>query len=111
MPPDWNSQDAHFGNAVLIAQREGKVLWSDISEQIEHLFGGFEWGRATLYNTGSAARRAQFDDMTMADFIQYQWNNPEGGTSPLQMYGRVLKVSGLDEDGNVVYSYGEAAEV
>jgi len=105
VPPSWNSQNAHFGGAVLLAQKHGEVKWTDINGRIEHLFGGFEWGRATLYNTGSAKRRAEFAGMTMADFIRWTWNHPDSGASPYKMYGKILIPTGSDENGDLIYKY------
>lgn len=104
VPPLWNSQIAHFGNAVLIAKEKGEVHFSDIRDTIEKLFGHFEWVKAANYNTGSNQKWAQFYDTSMAQWIRYVWNNPKLGISPSKMYA-VLKPSGIDENDDVVYKY------
>lgn len=43
--------------------------------------------------------------MTMAEFLRNNWNNIKGATSPARAYGGILKPSGLDEKGDVIYKY------
>lgn len=57
------------------------------------------------YNTGSNKARALKYDMTMAEFLRNNWNNIKGATSPARAYGGILKPSGLDEKGDVIYKY------
>jgi len=108
VPPEWNSQYAHFGKAILIAKEKGEVRFSDIQEDVNRLFG-FKWYKAANFNTSSNLKRALFANATMADYIRYNWNRPTAGTSPAKMYGFVLVPKGVDENGDVIYSYNPEA--
>ena len=57
------------------------------------------------YNTGSNRKRAQNYNMTMAQFLHNNWNNPKGALSPMMGYGGCLKADRVDENGDVVYKY------
>lgn len=105
VPPEWNvSQTGHIGQAIIIAREKGYVTFSDIKPEIEKYFG-FPWVGASGYNTGTNKARAQRYDMTMAQFLRNNWNNPSGGTSPAKEYGGILIPDGKDEHGDVIYRY------
>lgn len=105
VPPEWNnSQTGQIGNAILIAREKGYVKYSDIKPAIDRFFS-FPWVYACGYNTGDNKARALRYDMTMAQFLKNNWNNPSGGTSPAKAYGGILVPDGRDEYGDVVYRY------
>lgn len=106
VPKDWNSQEANFQGAILIAKEKGRVTWDDIEPQVTALFGGFRWIAAEQFNTGTNRNRAIFDQTTMAEWIKYLWNNPDKLNSPENAYGGILKANGRDKKGNVVYVLG-----
>lgn len=105
VPTTWPSCKDHFGGAIAIAKRKGCVRFSDISGGIKEVFGGFLWRSARLYNTNSNKNAALFRYSTMADWFKICWNKPQSGPSPAKMYGRLLKPSGTDEEGNIIYDY------
>jgi len=105
VPPAWKSQYAHFGTAILIAKEKGYVKWSDIAPAIYKLFGHFEWNNAVGYNTGNTKNRALFFGMSMADWIRWQWNNPQSGVGLVKMYGHVVEPAGKDENGDIIYKW------
>lgn len=105
VPPEWNnSQTGQIGNAILIAREKGFVKYSDIKPAIDRYFS-FPWVNTCGYNTGSNRARALRYDMTMAQFLRNNWNNPSGGTSPAKEYGGILVPDGRDENGDVIYRY------
>lgn len=103
VPADWNDQKSNFGGAIMIAKRNGEVRWEDIAPDIETLFP-FLWHRAHHFNTSSNLRRAQYGNVTMAEWIRHVWNSPKMGASPAKMYGPLLRPIGR-ENGNIVYKY------
>jgi len=105
VPPEWKSQEAHFGKAVLIAQANGEVHFADIQKGIDKLFGKFEWIAAKHFNTGTNRARAKFWNISMAEWIRWVWNHPKAGASPYKMYGKILVPNGVDKNGDVVYRY------
>jgi DNA repair photolyase len=100
VPAEWRSQTSHFGGAVLLAQRNGEVHWSEIEPEIRRLFG-FPKNIAANFNTNTK-ERAQFLDASMADYMRVIWNSPKSGKSPAKAYG-VLEPAGLDSSGDVIY--------
>lgn len=105
VPPEFSvNQWGNIGQAIIIAKEKGEVHWKDISEPIEK-FLDFPWMETASYNTGSNRKRAQNYNMTMAQFLHNNWNNPKGALSPMMGYGGCLKADRVDENGDVVYKY------
>lgn len=104
VPPEWNSQVAHFGGAILRAKKNGFVRFSEIYPEVNRLFNGFLWRKAQGFNTGNNRIRCSMAFMTMADWIRFCWNNESSGNSPANMYG-CLKRAGVDQSGDIVYSF------
>lgn len=102
---DWNYSRGHFGAALQIAKRTGKVQWKDIEQDMYFL--DFPYKKAEGFNTNSAENRAHYEGMTMKDYLRYLWNAPKRGQSPYKLFERVLKPDGYDEDGNIIYVYNE----
>lgn len=104
LPEDWNYSRGQFCEALQIAKKKGEVRFSDISKDI-NAFLNFDWRRANGYNTGSVEKRSKYYGMTMADYMRYQWNNPQEGQSPYHMFGGIVYPDGTDEEGNIIYKY------
>lgn len=102
---DWNYSRGHFGAALQIAKRTGKVQWRDIEKDMYFL--DFKVERAEGFNLSSSENRAHYAGMTMKDYLRYLWNAPKRGQSPYKLFERVLKPNGYDEDGNIIYVYNE----
>lgn len=109
VPPEFNSHKGHIGNAVIIAREKGEVHWSDISEEVEQMFG-FLWQTAAAYNTGTNHARAVRMRMSMADYLHNNWNNPNNPSSPAKAYGGILAPDRKDEKGDIVYKYKGARD-
>lgn len=107
LPASWNYSRGQFCEALQIAKKRGFVEWSDIKNDVEKLLGGFKWGSAEGYNTNTSERKAKFEDMTMADYMRWLWNNPQAGQSPYKLFEGVLVPKGKDKEGNIVYGYNE----
>lgn len=100
---NWNYSRGHFGAALQIAKRTGKVQWKDIEKDMYFL--DFPMVRAEGFNTNTAENRAHYAGMSMKDYLRYLWNAPKRGQSPYKLFERVLKPNGYDEDGNIIYVY------
>lgn len=104
---DWKYSRGHFGAALQIAKRTGKVQWKDIEKDMYFL--EFPMTRAEGFNLNSSENRAHFSGMTMKEYLRYLWNAPKRGQSPYKLFERVLKPNGYDEEGNIIYLYNEKA--
>ncbi len=104
LPESWNYSRGQFTEALLLAKRRGEVRWRDIASELEYA-KGFTWWRATGYNTATTERAAQYYYHTMFDYLRHQWNHPNLGQSPYQMFGGVLRPLRVDDEGDVVYGY------
>ena len=105
LPADWNYSHGQFCEALQICKKRGEVRWGDIKADIESLHSGYLWGRAQGYNANSSEKRAQFYGMSMAAYMRWLWNNPQAGQSPYKMFEGVMKPTGKDENGNLIYTY------
>lgn len=105
LPPTWNYSHGQFCEALQIAKKNGLVFWDDIKGDIEQLHFGYEFRKATGFNTHSCEMQAHFYDMTMADYMRWLWNNPQAGQSPYKMFEGVMYPDGKDEEGNLIYHY------
>ena len=65
----------------------------------------YPWGRAQGFNSSSSEKRAKFLGMSMADYMQWLWNNPQSGQSPYKLFEGALNPHGKDGDGNLIYTY------
>lgn len=106
LPESWNFSRCHFAEALQRCKRNGSVTFSEFSDGIEYL--DFGWGDAEGYNTGSVEKRAKFDGMSMKDYLRYLWNNPRQGQSPYRMFEGVMKPSGRDGNGDLIYEYDQS---
>ena len=68
---------------------------------------GFQWCDAAGYNTGSNKAIAMRYDLTMAQYLRNNWNNPNSGNSPYKEYGGILVPDGRDENGDIIYRYAK----
>lgn len=107
LPADWNYSKGQWCEALQIAKNKGVVSWDDIKKDIEELHQ-YDWGRATGYNANSSEKRAKFMDMTMADYMNWLWNNPQSGQSPYKLFEGALVPLGYDDNKNIIYKYNGA---
>lgn len=107
LPASWNYSRGQFCEALQVAKKKGFVEWADIKADIYALLSNIPWSRADGFNTNSCEKRAKFADMSMADYMQYLWNNPQNGQSPYKLFEGVLVPNGKDKEGNLVYGYNE----
>lgn len=99
----WNYQRGQFTNALLLAKANGAVRWSDIEANLG--WAGFSVIDAEGFNTVSAEWRAKFRGLTMKDWMRWHWNSVRSGKGPYKYFGGVLKPSGRDENGDIIYQY------
>lgn len=102
LPEDWNYSRGQWTEAIMIAKKNGRVFWRDISSDILTFH---TWKASSEYNLGQAEGRAKYFGMSMADYMHYLWNNPQRAKSPFKMFEGVLLPDGKDEQGNVIYRY------
>jgi len=107
LPESWNYSRGQWCNALMIAKKNGKVKYSEIKNDINHLLGHFKWEKATGYNCNSSEKRAQFSGMTMADYMHWLWNNPKAGQSPYKLFEGILIPKGKDENEDLIYYYNK----
>lgn len=105
LPPDWNYSRGNFSYALQLCRKNGTVHFSEIDADMGFL--NFEWCKAEGYNCNSTEKRAKFEYMTMRDYLRYLWNNPYAGQSPYILFNGVMRPSGKDENGDIVYSYND----
>lgn len=101
--PRWNYSRGNFSYALQLCRRNGKVTFAEIDADMSHL--NFSWPKANGFNTNSVERRAKFEYMTMRDYLRYLWNNPYAGQSPYTLFGGVMKPSGKDSNGDIIYTF------
>lgn len=106
LPPSWDYSRGHFAAALQIAKRCGEVRWSDIEKDMYFL--SFQYKAAQGFNVNSSENRARFYGMTMKEYLRYLWNMPKRGQSPYKIFERVLKPSGVDENGDIIYKYDKS---
>lgn len=106
LPPEWDYSRGHFSAALQIARKTGQARWSDIEGDM-YFLDEFRWDKAEGFNCLSSEARAKFAGMTMKDYLRYLWNAPRRGQSPYRLFERVLLPSGVDENGDIIYTYNE----
>lgn len=104
LPPTWNYSHGQFCEALQLCKKNGVVTWDEIKPDIEQLHT-YDWGRASGFNANSSEKRAQFYNMSMAEYMRWLWNNPQAGQSPYKMFEGVMQPSGKDANGNLIYTY------
>ena len=107
LPPDWNYSRGQWCEALQIAKKNGSVRFADVKKDITQLMD-FEFVKANGFNLNSTERRAQFAKMKMSDYMRYLWNNPQCGQSPYKLFYGVIKPTGTDENGDLIYTYDYA---
>jgi len=107
LPPSWNYSRGQFCEALQLCKKNGVVTYTEIAPDIESLHNGYLWGRASGYNANSSEKRAQFYGMSMANYLRWLWNNPQAGQSPYKMFEGIMRPSGRDENGDIIYMYNE----
>jgi DNA repair photolyase len=100
----WNYSRGQFCEALVICKQRGEVKWGDIAPHTDVL-SGFLWRLAENFNTVSAKKRSKFYTHTMQGYLRWLWNNPEAGQSPYTMFEGIMKPTGKDEHGDLIYSY------
>jgi len=106
LPDSWDYSRGNFSYALQLCKKNGQVKFSDIYGEM-----GFFTDKLPSINgitSGSCRASAKFRGKTMPDVLRYYWNNPNAGQSPYRMFGGVMKPSGKDENGDVVYEYDQS---
>ena len=106
LPEGWNYSKGQFCEALMLCKKNGSVTWDEIASGCDS-FLNFNWHKAEGFNCTSAEKRALFYRHTMFDYLRWLWNNPTAGQSPYKMYEGVMKPSGKDANGNLIYTYDE----
>ena len=104
LPESWNYSRGQWTEALLLAKKNGKVKYSEINQEINKFYN-FEWKSACGFNTGGEEKRAKYNQMTMAEYMRYLWNQPAEGQSPYKLFEGILKPNGTDENGDLIYFY------
>lgn len=102
--PEWNYSRGQFAEALMIARDKGSVRWSDIEASAAHL----AHGSCTALNMPSHAKTAQFGGRTLLEYLHFLWNSTNSAKSPYMYFEGVMVPSGIDERGDVIYSYDPA---
>lgn len=101
---EWNYSRGQWTQALLLAKKNGKVRYCEISDEINKWFN-FKFRSSCGFNISSSEKRAKFDGMTMAQYMRWLWNNPNQGQSPYKLFECVLKPTIFDENGDLIYEY------
>lgn len=110
LPENWNYSRGQWTNALMLCKKNGKVHYSEVSDEINKLFN-FEWKNACGFNCCSSEARAKFSGMTMAQYMRWLWNNPMNGQSPYKLFEFVMVPKETDENGDLVYYYDKERSV
>lgn len=100
---NWNYSRGQMTEALLIAKAKGRVTWSDISKDMEHLKGWFFGICINTKSSESVARKGKTTDMY--EYLQRVWNSPNNARSPYKYFGGILYPVGKDENNDVIYEY------
>lgn len=104
--PLSQTNKGQYAEAILIAKREGRVHWSDISPYAESL-REIPFYNAEGFNTGGTDERVRRMYQTMYDYMRDQWNNPRSFMSPARYFGGALVGDQPDANGDIVYLYNK----
>jgi len=115
VPPDWKVSKGQFTEALMIAKQrhrrgeEPLMYWSDISGDAADIFREVNAPDANGMNVArsTSKSRAIHRGRSVDQWLQFQWNNPKSGYSPVRYFGEPVSVHGIDDDGNIVYMYRE----
>lgn len=99
-----NFSKCQFTYALQYAKVNGKVEWNDIAKHNVWM-DKMKWVDAPGYNTGSSGKRSKFEHMTMLEYLNWLWNNPNNQNSPYKYFGGILFPEGLDKEGNIIYHF------
>lgn len=86
LPESFNYSRGQWCQALMLAKKNGKVTYSEVKDDIEKYLSGFEFRHAQGFNTGGSDTRSKFYGMTMAEYMQWLWNNPNNGQSPYTLF-------------------------
>jgi len=97
----WNK--VQFTNALQIAKVKGVVTFDDLinadPEQAEAL------SKINLVPTINTKQEERYRNLSLLDWLKFNWNNVKKGTSPYKYFEGILEPIGKDKKGNIVYSY------
>jgi DNA repair photolyase len=104
----WNYSKGQFTQALIMCKKSGSVTWPQIAKHLGFA-KGFLAHAATGCNisnaTGRQRNRAKFAEHTMFDYMRWAWNNTDHPKSPYKMFDGLMKPTGLDDSGDVIYEY------
>jgi DNA repair photolyase len=101
LPEGWNYSRGQFTEAVVICRAKGEVRWPDIAWDMDYMK---ETPMKRTQLMQSSKGRAQFNDMTLYEYMRWLWNNPKAGQAPFRMFEGVMTPTSKDEDGDLVYT-------
>lgn len=105
LPDSWNYSRGQFCEALQICKKNGSVRWTDICKDIDLLHTGYQFKGASGFNTQYSEKKAKFNEMSMAEYMRWIWNNPQNGQNPYKMFEGVMRPEGKDENGDLIYVY------
>jgi hypothetical protein len=106
MTDAWPWSRGQLCEGLQIAKEKGQVRFSDIAGEMKFM-SQFGYRNAEGMNTRNEEHRSKFVNMSLYDFLRYNWNTPRLGQSPAKFYGKVLVPVAKDENGDLVYEYRE----
>lgn len=104
LPETWNYTRGQLCEGLVRARRNGRITWSELSEEMGDSLD-FRFADSQGFNIRSSEYRAKFHNFTMREYLQWLWNNVNGGKSPYKYTGGILVPDCIDENGDVVYRY------
>lgn len=103
LPPSWNYSRGQFTEALLHCKERGSVRWSDIAGDASGIHKS--WTSVNGITDGKSEIKSKYIGMTIAQVMRYFWNSPQDGHSPYKYFGGIMKPSGTDENGDIIYIY------
>ena len=104
LPAEWDYSRGHFNGALQIAKKNGKVTWSEIEKDMDHLVAKAE----TVIHFADRIKAGKFNGMNIKEYMRYLWNSPKEGNSPYKIFEMVLVPDGIDDHGDIIYKYNES---
>lgn len=102
----WNYSRGQFTEALLIAKKNGKVHFSDISTYLKNYKSmSIAKLKSIGLHTTSAIENAIRNNQSFYDYFREMWNSPNKLKSPYKYFGGILKPIGLDKNKDVIYEY------
>ena len=103
---NWNYFRGQYTEMLTLAKErpDGIVTWQDMEPHLG-MFKTFKFIYATGFNTTGSRVRTKYWNYTMYDWIKEIWNNPNQKKSPYMYFHGLLRPTGVDKNGDVIYKY------